>query len=98
MHPTPSRKTAEVKSRVEPEIKDKAVRYLNKYDISLSHAIKLFLLEVIEQKGLPFDLRLRPGDREAIDEIEYAIKHPHKVKTYKTYEEAKRAMDAEDEE
>ena len=87
------RKTSEVKTRIEPSTKAKAVRYLDKYDMSLSHAIRLFLLKVVEQKGLPFDLRLKPGDREAIDEIEYAIKNPDKVKTYSSLEEMYKDLD-----
>ncbi len=86
-------KTTEVRSRIEPALKNKVVRYLNKYDMSLSHAIRLFMLEIIEHRGLPFDLRLRPGDREAIDEVEYAIKNPDKVKSYGSVEEMLKDID-----
>ena len=86
----PERKTAEVKSRIEPSIKKEAARYLRQYDISLSHGIKLFLLEVVAAKGLPFDLRPNKETRAAIKEIEKGG-----LKTYSSYEDMMKDIDDE---
>lgn len=84
------RKTAEVKSRIEPSVKKEATKYLKQYDISLSHGIKLFLLEVVAAKGLPFDLRPNKETLAAMEEIEKGG-----LKTYSSYEDMMKDIDDE---
>lgn len=53
-----SLKTTDVRSRVEPEIKDSATQVLAQCGLSLSEGIRLFLRQVIETKGLPFEVKV----------------------------------------
>lgn len=54
-------KTTDVRSRVEPEVKESAAQVLAACGLSLSDGIRLFLRQVIAQKGLPFDVKV-PND------------------------------------
>lgn len=53
----PSLKTTDVRSRVEPEIKASATQVLAECGLSLSDGIRLFLRQVIAEKGLPFEVK-----------------------------------------
>lgn len=48
--------TADVRSRVEPELKREAAAVLKASGLDLSTAIRLFLRSVVEQGGLPMEL------------------------------------------
>ena len=50
-------KTADVRLRLEPELKDQATRILAGSGLELSIAIRLFLRQVVAHNGLPFDVR-----------------------------------------
>ncbi|WP_318828436.1 type II toxin-antitoxin system RelB/DinJ family antitoxin [Burkholderia cepacia] len=50
-------KTADVRTRIEPELKDAARKILAGYGLTMSEASRLFFRQVVLQKGLPFDLR-----------------------------------------
>jgi len=50
-------KTADVRLRLEPELKDEAVRILSDAGLELSIAIRLFLRQVVAHGGLPFEVR-----------------------------------------
>ncbi len=47
-------KTAVVRARIEPDLKDKAERILHKLGLSPTQAITLFYRQVELRKGLPF--------------------------------------------
>jgi DNA-damage-inducible protein J len=51
-------KTTDVRSRIEPAIKDRASSVLAACGLTLSDAIRLFLRQVIAQQGLPFEIRI----------------------------------------
>jgi DNA-damage-inducible protein J len=51
-------KTSNVFARVEPEIKKQAEMVLDKLGISMSNAINIFLRQVVQQNGLPFDVKV----------------------------------------
>jgi DNA-damage-inducible protein J len=51
-------KTTDVRSRVEPELKQSAIEVLTQCGLSLSDAIRLFLRQVVVQQGLPFDVKV----------------------------------------
>ena len=51
-------KTTEVRSRIEPEMKDDATKVLADCGLNLSDAIRLFLRQVVAHRGLPFDVKL----------------------------------------
>jgi DNA-damage-inducible protein J len=52
-----SLKTTDVRSRIEPELKDRASSVLAECGLNLSDAIRLFLRQVVAQQGLPFEVR-----------------------------------------
>ena len=51
-------KTTDVRSRIEPEIKDRATEVLASCGLNLSDAIRLFLRQVVAQEGLPFEVKV----------------------------------------
>ena len=50
-------KTADVRTRIEPELKEDAQRVLAENGLTVSDAVRLFLRQVVLYKGLPFDVR-----------------------------------------
>ena len=50
-------KTTDVRSRIEPEIKDRATEVLASCGLNISDAIRLFLRQVVAQEGLPFEVK-----------------------------------------
>jgi DNA-damage-inducible protein J len=63
-----SNKTAEVRSRIEPELKDDAIDILDRIGLSLSDAIRLFLRQVVATKGLPFEVKVPAATLTAMQE------------------------------
>ena len=53
--------TSEIRSRIEPELKEEAQDVLNRVGLNISDAIRLFLRQVIVAKGLPFEVREIPN-------------------------------------
>lgn len=51
-------KTANIYTRVDPEIKNQAEQILDQLGIPMSNAIGIFLRQVILHNGLPFDMTL----------------------------------------
>jgi len=49
-------KTSTVRARIEPDLKDKAEKVLNKLGLTSTQAITLFYKQVEMRKGLPFDV------------------------------------------
>ena len=62
--------SSEIRSRVEPDLKQQAQDVLDKCGLNLSDAIRLFLRQVVVNKGLPFEIRETPNaaTRAAIEE------------------------------
>ena len=59
--------TVDVRSRVEPELKQEAAAALKAAGLDLSTAIRLFLRSVVEKGGLPMELpRANPDTLAAI--------------------------------
>jgi DNA-damage-inducible protein J len=50
-------KSAEIRSRIEPDLKQKSTEVLADLGLDLSAAIRLFLRQVVEVGGLPFEVR-----------------------------------------
>lgn len=50
-------KTADVRLRLEPNLKSEASRILADAGLELSMAIRMFLKQVVAYRGLPFDVR-----------------------------------------
>lgn len=51
-------KTANVFTRVEPEIKMQAEKILDQMGIPLSDAVSMFLHQIVLQKGIPFEIKM----------------------------------------
>jgi DNA-damage-inducible protein J len=50
-------KSAEIRSRIEPDLKKQSTEVLADLGLDLSSAIRLFLRQVVEVHGLPFEVR-----------------------------------------
>lgn len=53
--------TSEIRSRIEPELKEEAQDVLGRCGLNISDAIRLFLRQVVATKGLPFEIREIPN-------------------------------------
>jgi len=51
-------KTATIQARINPDLKKRAQKILNKLNISMSEAISLYLTQVTLQRGIPFDIKI----------------------------------------
>ena len=51
-------KTATIQARIDPGVKHKAQKILNKLNISMSEAISIFLTQVSLNKGIPFSIKI----------------------------------------
>lgn len=60
MQTTTPTKSAEIRSRIEPDLKERSTEVLADLGLDLSGAIRLFLRQVVEVGGLPFEVR-RPN-------------------------------------
>ena len=50
-------KTTDVRSRIEPELKDSATEVLEKLGLNISQAFRLFLRQVVARQSLPFEVK-----------------------------------------
>ena len=50
-------KVAEIRSRIELDLKEEATRVLASCGLNVSDAIRLFLRQVVAQNGLPFEIK-----------------------------------------
>lgn len=66
--PGSSKKTASVFTRVSPELKEQAEAVLNQLQIPMATALNMFLQQVVNQQGIPFDIHVarRPVDYDAL--------------------------------
>lgn len=55
---TATKKTASVFTRISPELKSQAEDVLDRLQIPMSTALNMFLQQVVEQQGIPFDVKL----------------------------------------
>lgn len=72
-------KTAMLRARIEPTLKNQAERVLARVGLSPTEAIRLFYKQVYLSKGLPFDVRVpNAATRRAVAEARSG-----KLKTFK---------------
>jgi len=77
-------KNASLNIRTTEEIKKGAEAVLNGLGLNISSAVNLFLKQVINYKGIPFDLRLPNQETlQAMDDIN----HRHDLESAETVEE-----------
>lgn len=62
-------KNTDVRCRIDEELKARATEVLNACGLSVSDAMRLFLRQVVETQGLPFEVRV-PSDKTARAMIE----------------------------
>jgi len=51
-------KSATIRTRVDPKVKNQAQKILDKLNISMSEAISIFLTQVSLHKGIPFEIKI----------------------------------------
>jgi len=51
-------RTASVFTRVDPDTKEQAEAILNQLGIPMSHAIGMFLKQIVMQRGIPFEMKV----------------------------------------
>jgi DNA-damage-inducible protein J len=54
---SPPLKVAEIRSRIEPDLKENATRVLASCGLNVSDGVRLFLRQVVAQNGLPFEVK-----------------------------------------
>lgn len=64
-------KTAEIRVRIEPGIKEEAEKILKTIGLNEAEAVRLYYRNIISHKGLPFELRV-PNEEtlKALKEVE----------------------------
>ena len=62
-------KTAQIYTRLEPDLKKWAQRILNKLGISTTDAIRIYFQQIVDSNGIPFDVSI-PNEktRQAMDD------------------------------
>ena len=64
-------RTETIRARVEPALKSEAEAILKKIGLSSSEAMRLFLYQVVQQRGLPFEVKIPNAETiSAIEELE----------------------------
>ena len=64
-------RTETIRARVEPARKSEAEAILKKIGLSSSEAMRMFLYQVVQQRGLPFELKIPNAETiAAIEELE----------------------------
>jgi len=51
-------RTETIRARVEPELKSEAESILRELGLSSSEAMRLFLHQIVSQRGLPFEVKI----------------------------------------
>ena len=64
--------STEIRCRIDPQLKDDAQKVLDHLGLSISHAIRIFLRQVVRTGGLPFDMKAPPQAR--APRATYAVK------------------------
>lgn len=64
-------RTETIRARVEPELKSEAEAILKEVGLSSSEAMRLFLYQIVRQRGLPFEVKIPNAETmAAIEELE----------------------------
>ena len=91
------KKNSPINIMVDKETKEEAAKILKEVGLSMSTAINLFLKQVINHNGLPFEVRKPNEDTlRALKEAQDIIDHPDKYKGYTDMEELKRDLLSDD--
>ena len=75
----PHNMTAEVRTRLSPQLKTQATAVLADCGLNISDAVRLFLRQVVTQRGLPFSVKVpNATTRAALEEGRQLLKSAKK--------------------
>lgn len=77
-----------IQVRTDERTKKSAQRILDKLGLDLSTAINIYLVQIIEKQGIPFEILTENGmtpaqEKKILQEMEWAKKHGKRYKTAK---------------
>ncbi len=91
------KKNSPINVMVDKETKEEATKILKEVGLSMSTAINLFLKQVINHNGLPFEVRKPNEDTlKALRAAQDIIDNPDKYKGYTDMEELKASLLSDD--
>lgn len=91
------KKNSPINIMVDKETKEEATKILKEVGLSMSTAINLFLKQVINHNGLPFEVRKPNEDTlRALRAAQDIIDNPDKYKGYTDMEELKASLLSDD--
>jgi DNA-damage-inducible protein J len=94
MQQATSRKSTEIRSRIEPDLKEQSTVVLASLGLDMSDAIRLFLRQVVAVQGLPFEVR-KPAPATVAAMIEAREMGPARFASTETlFDELKRKPNA----
>lgn len=78
-----------IQARVDSKVKDDAEKIMNQLGISLNEAIRMFLMQVIIHKGIPFKPTLKPEyePNEVLQQIIADVENKKDLTRYKNTDE-----------
>jgi DNA-damage-inducible protein J len=78
--------TAEVRTRISPQLKTEATAVLADCGLNVSDAVRLFLRQVVTQRGLPFEIKVPNATTvAALHEGRKLLKSGHKAQAPKEF-------------
>jgi DNA-damage-inducible protein J len=84
-------KDIQINIHLERQLRDEAEKVLGKLGVSLGEAVKIFLSQVVLQKGLPFEVKI--PNQETIDAFKQTERDKDELTTYDSPEELFEEMD-----
>lgn len=84
-------KDIQINIRVESRLRDEAEKVFGKLGVSLGEAVKIFLSQVVLQKGFPFEAKI--PNQETINAFRQTERDKDKLNTYDTPEELFKEME-----
>lgn len=95
MSTTTMTKSAMIRARVEPELKEQAEDVLKQIGLSMSDLVSMTMRQLVMRQGLPFDARIPNAETiAAIEEFE-ADKKAGRLALHNTSDDMFAALDAE---
>ena len=90
----PQNMTAEVRTRISPQLKTQATAVLADCGLNISDAVRLFLRQVVTQRGLPFSVKVPNATTRAIlGSVDWTFSWLHNIPLAQVDATAKEALD-----
>lgn len=89
--------TTAININVPVEVKEEATSLFNSLGLNMSTAINIFLKKAIYERGIPFDVKLRPTKEsiEALKELDYMEKHPEEYKAFNNVDDLMKDLNSD---